>query len=614
MADKDTAKNADFIGRVVSDAKSPPETRLLTGWLGDAADKKYRRLYTEADLSAYFDIPAEAILYTEPIRDVQPSGGVFVWFKRDAELKPGGSAASRAGRFLLGQVQQDFESGASPEQAGFRCATQVPCGEPTGFSGQCTEQPVVGGAWPCITAIPHCSEPTGFTGKCTFQPWPNPTRYIGCTFLHCPTQDLTHIPHICNIVATGVPGCPVVDPLGGGDPAANAGVAAKAKAGKEGAGSAAQGAVAPPTTIPGCGYTRTWGLCKPQPFTPATVCTQVDCGGAFGAAAPGTIVVNTRLPQCNLSAVDACPTRICQTQPPPCNLTPVDGCPTRICHTPPPQCNVTPFIACPPTRPCLTEPPTAQCTHIGPMCHTQETVCHTHETVCTQSGPQCPTSCGPDCQSQQVNCTQVGELCLTRPVECTRFGPKCPTFTDIRCTVAATQVGPNCQLGTHAPPCVPALGAQAFRAAGAIGPTAFLGCTQSGPQCPTQPQGDCTFFGCTQLGARCPTHFECTMLCTHTGPGCLTQPQGDCTFFSCTQLGPRCPTHQFECTMFCTHAGPRCPTHGQPHCTFSGPGCPPTPATICTQLGPHCPTPGFECTMFCTQAGPCLTQLQQRCQ
>jgi len=35
MAD-DKAKNADFIGRVVKDAKNPVETRMLSGWFGDS--------------------------------------------------------------------------------------------------------------------------------------------------------------------------------------------------------------------------------------------------------------------------------------------------------------------------------------------------------------------------------------------------------------------------------------------------------------------------------------------------------------------------------------------------------------------------------------------------
>src|SRR5215213_911983 len=336
MADDDAPRNADFIGRVVSDPKSPPETRMLTGWLGDAAEEGYRRLYNDAELSAYIDIPADAILYSEPIRDSQPSGAVFVWIKRDAALKQGGSAYSRAARFLRGQVQQDFASGgggpdlSSPEKAGYRCITQEPCGEPTGFTGQCTRQPEVGGAWPCITAIPHCAEPTGFTGQCTHQPWPLPSRYVGCTFLHCPTRDLTHIQHICNVVATGVPGCAVVDPRGGGiDPAAKVAGAAE---GNEGVGGSAERAAAPATSLPRCGYTQTWGLCETQllgcgftrqwgcqPTQPPKCNVSVDipcitqtetpqCQGlgggfaGFAAAAPGARAISTEVLQCNPSA------------------------------------------------------------------------------------------------------------------------------------------------------------------------------------------------------------------------------------------------------------------------------------------------------------------------
>src|SRR3954470_9323387 len=129
MAD-DNQKNADFIDRVVSDAKNPPETRMLTGWFGDSGEDGYRRLYTDPELSSYIDIPDDAILYSEPVRDAQPSGCVMVWIKRDSALKQGGSAASRAARFLQGQVQQDFASAGaagSLDKAGLRCITAVPC-------------------------------------------------------------------------------------------------------------------------------------------------------------------------------------------------------------------------------------------------------------------------------------------------------------------------------------------------------------------------------------------------------------------------------------------------------------------------------------------------------
>ncbi len=550
MDDDDTARNAEFVGRVVSDPKDPPETRMLTGWLGDAAEEGNRRLYADAELSSYLDIPAEAILHTEPIRDSQPSGGVFVWIRRDAALKQGGSTYSRAARFLQGQVQQDFAGGGggqafgSPEEAGYRCITQVPCGEPTGFTGRCTKQPDVGGAWPCITAIPNCFEPTGFTGKCTHQPWPNPTQYVGCTIFHCPTQDLTHIPHICNLVATGMPGCPVVDPPGGGiNPEAKA--SAAAEDGEGVGGSPAEGAAAPVTSIPGCGYTRLWGLCQTLPpkctvsvhipcitrdnacgptRTPACLANVQNAGAgfaAFRAAAP----IGTEVLQCNPSAVDACPTRLgCETQPPTvfCTQYP-EACPTQF----PGACPTQPE-ACPPT--CC-----------GPQCQTQQQACT--QCQCTQAGPQCPVDTfQPGCPPSQ-------------------FGVPCPT---IDCTVTP----PIC----FKPP--PA-GPQAFRAAGPIGPSAFAGCTQAGNNCLTIPNGDCTFFGgcqqtqatvCTQSGPQCPTQPHCTC----QGPGCPPTPAT-----VCTQSGPQCPSQfgsgcntdlMLDCTFGCTQAGPSCQTNVAQNC------------------------------------------------
>lgn len=645
MAKDDTTRNADFVGRVVGDAKNPPETRLLTGWLGDAADEGYRRLYTDAELGAYADIPADAILYTEPIRDVQPSGGVFVWIKRDAAVKYGGSASGRAARFLQGQVQQDFASGGgaaagrgggggggqdagSLEKAGFRCATQVPCGEPTGFTGQCTELPEVGGAWPCITAIPHCAEPTGFTGHCTHQPWPNPTRYIGCTFFHCPTQDLTHIPHICNIVATGVPGCPVVDPRGGAiDPAAKVGVAQEGNAAGR---LAAEVPAAPVTSIPGCGYTKTWGVCETHllgcGFTqqPGQQCPTRfpgcgetrDCPTTMPGCGWSKNPICTDLPGCGFTQHWG----VCQpTQPPKCNVSVDIPCVTRtetpqclgigggfaafgaaaparfggIVNTQSVQCSLSAIDGCPTRIGCDTKLPTVFCTQLPEACPVDTQFCPP-----TTVPKLCPdTSCGPRCQTQQphcthVACTQAGPLCATQA------GAVCPTIpagchgtnVQLDCTFHCTQFG-ICQ--TFAQECIPNVAAgraQAFGAAAPIHPTIWtqlgpncppshlIGCTQSGPQCPTFPDGDCTFFGCPTIGARAGA----------AGPG-----------------------------AGCTQSGPQCPTQAQVHCTLVGQGCPPTPATVCTQfapcathqppctqIGPQCPTRQFECTMFCTHGGP----------
>jgi hypothetical protein len=794
MADE-TSNNADFIGRVVGDAKNPPETRMLTGWFGDSGEEGSRRLYTDAELASYVDIPDDAILYTEPIRDAQPAGAVLVWIKRDAAVKQGGSAFSRAARFLQGQVQQDFASGAGAsgaaasgadvQKAGFHCVTEVPCGEVTGFTGNCTNEPQVGGAWPCITAPPHCAEPTGFTGRCTHQPWPNPTRYIGCTIYHCPTHDLTHIPHICNIVASGLPGCGGINPPDkGGDPVRNVGA-------EEAGGENKEAAV---TSLPGCGYTKMWGLCEThllgcgqtkdcpttmpgcgqtndcpttmpgcgwsknpictdlpgcgftkhwgacqqtqppkcqvsvdvpcitqdaacgptrppgcgveaaqaqQNFTPATVCTQIGCHGGGGNQTPATVCTqigcaeNVGAPPslickpsiaCNFTQLFCrthqflqchhtiicpinsltCPTQFqpqCFPIPSPfCPVTP--GCPfgpggggdpvrhfagfgaaAAIPNTQAPGCFVSGVMICPTTPEGCTVPPTSPhfgCTQSGPACPTQP------KTQFTQSGPHCPTSCGSECQSQQVNCTQIGEICGHKPctpnpevcptlgIACTVVAP-CTTKTNVQldCTLGCTQFGPTCPQVTTDIACntinvnqpQQAFGAQANAFPPTAGPTI---CTQLGPTCPATAIEACTRL-CTLLGGQCHTHGQpqCpptpATVCTQIRQQCLTQPPGDCTFFGgchthqqpqCTSFGPGCPpTPATICTQFAP-----CPTHQQPchtpgfectmFCTHGQPQCPPTPATVCTQIATcpthqqPCHTPGFECTMFCTHGGP----------
>ena len=708
MAD-DKQKNADFVGRVVGDARNPQETRMLTGWFGDSGEDGYRRLYTDAELNSYVDIPDDAILYSEPLKDVQPSGGVIVWITRDAALKQGGSAASRAARFLQGQVQQDFASAGAPgslEKAGLRCATQVPCGEPTGFTGECTQQPEVGGAWPCITAIPHCFEVTGFTGKCTHAPWPNPTRYIGCTYLHCPTHDLTHIPHICNIVASGNPGCVVINPPQGGDPAQKAGAAADAEA-----------KPLPATEIPGCGYTKSWGVCE----THLLGCGYTkewgnqcpthlpDCPTAAPGCGWSRNPICTDLPGCNWTKQPAiCNQTVSQGMVPCTGPLPVDDvaaqrggvaqqpasvicatnigcditlfCHTRfqvqcfhslICPTQPIQCFPIPSPVCPVTQGCPFGPggggtpvqggggfaafgaaanvpgpargrpvdpvvTVLQCT-VLPPCNSAVDACVTARgctvvpgcgdtqpptAFCTQLPEACQTNCGPNCQTQQLNCTQLA---------CTQVGPQCPVSQGPVCPteqpgVCPTQPAPcptQLFLCTQAPACPPSplpvcidvqnpvpAGAQAF-AARAVGPqplpltpvgcpaSDLVACSQFGG-CQTIPNGDCTFFNCPSL----PQQFAAAGPgggCTQSGPQCPTHAQPQCTFF-----GPGCPpTPATICTQFAP-----CHTHAKPQCTFVGPACPPTPATICTQFAPcpthqkPCHTPGFECTMFCTQGAP----------
>jgi hypothetical protein len=589
MAD-DKPKNAEFIGKVVKDAKNPVETRMLSGWFGDSGEKGTRRLYTDAELTSYSDIPDDAILYTEPIKDSQPAGGVLVWIKRDASVQSGGSSASRAGRFLQGQVAADFGAPGSLEKAGLRCVTEVPCGEPTGFTGQCTKQPNVGGAWPCVTEVPHCVEVTGFTGQCTNAPWPQPTRYVGCTVLHCPTHDLTHIPYICNIVASGQPGCVVVNPPQGGEVEKKAGIAAESERVAE-------------TALPGCGYTKTWGLCETH---------LLGCGytKSWGQCPTNPILCDPAGPQQPNDAF-----RVAAPAP---NI-PISA---QACMSPVPCSD---FVICQPTQ----------------MLNCNQTKAPT--ALCSPAPKVCDTFCGPNCQTKQVQpiCTSVN--CVTpagQPCPPPTKPPQCPA-------PSVTSGGINCcRIEQQAD----AFGAQAQCAGGTIHPTIW---TQIGPACPPTHLLGCGYthqwgyhclpqitqpFVCPpQSGFICPSGFCVTEAC---GFSQACQPAGGgqqqqfaqqavgaprtlatvCTQFGCQhthQLG--CPTGGVDCTVVvCTHVGPLCPPHN-------------TLQTVCTQPvlcqvhtrdirciqpithPPQCPVAsGFNCpSAICPQSIACQSQACQ---
>lgn len=206
-----------------------------------------------------------------------------------------------------------------------------------------------------------------------------------------------------------------------------------------------------------------------------------------------------------------------------------------------------------------------------------------------------------------IICTHVGPLCPpnTHPPHC----PPPPT------PLCLTVVGPPCPPHTIQGPACPVL-------------------TAGGPQCPQVSGFNCpSVAGCQSIAcvsAACQPGGggqqqafarqaggavqTLATVCTQIVAQCPTYPNGDCTFFGChTQSGPGCPpTPATICTQFAP-----CPTHHIPcvspgidctvmFCTHAGPGCP-TPATVCTELAP-CPTlltqPVLQCNPSVIDACP----------
>jgi len=55
------------------------ETLLLSGFLGPSSEKEHTRLYFDADLGQYVEIPNEAILYSQQIpKESSLLGGAYV--------------------------------------------------------------------------------------------------------------------------------------------------------------------------------------------------------------------------------------------------------------------------------------------------------------------------------------------------------------------------------------------------------------------------------------------------------------------------------------------------------------------------------------------------------
>src|SRR5947209_338288 len=96
MADDQSGRHDSFISKVVPDPAKPGETLLLTGFLGPSSEPNHTRIYEDATLENYVDVPDDAILHTEPLpKDLSPLGGSYVWIKKDAEVLHGKVGADR---------------------------------------------------------------------------------------------------------------------------------------------------------------------------------------------------------------------------------------------------------------------------------------------------------------------------------------------------------------------------------------------------------------------------------------------------------------------------------------------------------------------------------------
>jgi hypothetical protein len=139
-----------FVQAVAGDGTTVPDVRMLRGWLGASGQEGRVRLYLDASLGTFVDVSRDAILYKEEVSNSHPAGAQTVWVKGDAQILEGGSALSRAARFLSGPVQQDFLGGGQYPQT-IACLTLKPGCEAPGRlpEGAQYQARVSGPGWTC---------------------------------------------------------------------------------------------------------------------------------------------------------------------------------------------------------------------------------------------------------------------------------------------------------------------------------------------------------------------------------------------------------------------------------------------------------------------------------
>ena len=265
------------------DPSKPPRRALkIFGLPGDSPSADETRLWLDADLTSYVDVPAEAILHSTTLSEDR---GTILWVDVDAKLSYG-SVTSHAAQadFLTGQVTAAHMPGAPggvPDAAG----GVWPTPPVTVFPSQCGACPTHGG--PCLS-LPFCPSEAMAPSHCA----PCPTHGGPCLSLpFCPSEAMA--PSHCAPCPTRPPICP-------------------------------------PLTLPsGCGPcpTHFW-LCPPSHFGPCPTQPPICSPPSWPCPSVHAICPTPTAVVCP-SVHTICPSRVCPSVAVPCQT--AEACPSAIC-------------------------------------------------------------------------------------------------------------------------------------------------------------------------------------------------------------------------------------------------------------------------------------------
>jgi len=122
----DARKQGDnFVAKLVPDPAKPPDLIRLTGYRGASNQEGSVRLYGNAELSIYWDIPEGDVLYEQPVpSDADPLGAVTLWIKRDSKIVSNQSQQAQGGQQSM-YTYPPTVTGAAPQAANIQWTAPI---------------------------------------------------------------------------------------------------------------------------------------------------------------------------------------------------------------------------------------------------------------------------------------------------------------------------------------------------------------------------------------------------------------------------------------------------------------------------------------------------------
>jgi hypothetical protein len=158
---------AEFVRQIVTDPRNVPDVMRLYGYLGASSEDNHDRLYLNADLSQYVEVPTGAILHRMAVPAEQdPNGAAVLWVRRDAALVYKSAPAAQAlASYFAGAIAGAAAAGPVPQPWAAQYVAGA-IGGNTLYPHVCTPQ--------CNTRYPYCGT---VTPACTY-----PATVCGCRF------------------------------------------------------------------------------------------------------------------------------------------------------------------------------------------------------------------------------------------------------------------------------------------------------------------------------------------------------------------------------------------------------------------------------------------------